>query len=144
MIRCVTPAEVAVRFGCRSGGAMRIMRAAGGFFVSTTKLRALPSQIDRWEQATLALQPLPHDTVGDVCYFIADGDAVKIGFSTNFPRRFSALQVESARPLRVLALFAGGDATEAYFHGRFRDLRIHNEWFRLEEPILALLRERAA
>ncbi|MEU9438370.1 GIY-YIG nuclease family protein [Streptomyces sp. NPDC048252] len=56
---------------------------------------------------------------------------VKIGWTDNPKRRLRNLQTGSPVPLRLLALFEGGNTVEAELHRRFADKRRHGEWFDL-------------
>jgi DNA-binding MarR family transcriptional regulator len=80
-----------------------------------------------------AVQPVfsgPHEPV---VYFIANGDRVKIGYSTNLGGRLSSL----AQPKENVALtLAGGRELEAALHDRFKDARVRrSEWFKYTRDI---------
>ncbi|MER5200520.1 GIY-YIG nuclease family protein [Streptomyces sp. NPDC002755] len=54
---------------------------------------------------------------------------VKIGRSSNVPRRLASIQSMSPLPLVVLHTYLGGSELEAALHRRFQDRRAHGEWF---------------
>ena len=59
-------------------------------------------------------------------YFAQHGDEIKIGHSSN-PRH----RLRGIRPrVRALALLPGTREDERRLHARFRDYRLHGEWFR--------------
>lgn len=64
-----------------------------------------------------------------VVYFISDGEAVKIGISKNPTKRLAQLQTGHPRRLSILATLPGGADEEMQLHGRFREHRLHGEWF---------------
>lgn len=82
-------------------------------------------------------------TRAGVIYFIKPDDGpCKIGFTTNLERRFTTIQAQSPLPLTIIHTFAGTLADEAGLHERFKDRRLHGEWFDLtDEDIEALKRE---
>jgi hypothetical protein len=137
--------QVAERVGCGPRGASEIMRAIRGTFsvrydirnhghyADAGDLRLDAALLDAWLEKMAAARSVRSVAPRQyVAYFIADGDAVKIGCSNNLSRRLSDLQKANPRPLVVLAAFNGGAAAEAYFHGRFREHLIHGEWFRVD------------
>jgi integrase len=81
-------------------------------------------------------QPEPH------VYIIrsdADGTA-KIGAALDVGRRLRALQASSGAQLSVARVFEhGGRELEAKLHQQFGRDRLHGEWFRLSQEILAVI-----
>lgn len=75
-----------------------------------------------------------------VVYFVGAGDLVKIGFSTNFPERLTALQIGSPVQLEVIATVAGTYSAEKSLHRQFAHLRAHGEWFRNEGKLAEWIR----
>lgn len=74
-----------------------------------------------------------------VVYYMKFGQEVKIGVSTNLPRR-----VETLRPETVLAIEPGRYGEEAGQHLRFANRRTHGEFFQLDHELIAhinMLRE---
>ncbi|WP_327259821.1 MULTISPECIES: GIY-YIG nuclease family protein [unclassified Streptomyces] len=68
-----------------------------------------------------------------------DSPLVKIGWTDNPERRLRHLQTGSPVPLRLLAIFEGGNIVEAELHRRFADKRRHGEWFDLgPDPVGAV------
>lgn len=69
---------------------------------------------------------------GGYVYFITDGEAIKIGYSTEPKSRLATLQVGSPRQLRILASVPGTEEIEQALHRKFVHLRVpdRREWFR--------------
>jgi hypothetical protein len=57
------------------------------------------------------------------------GATIKIGTTTNLPRRFAAIQAMSPQPLVIHWHTRGGADLEHHLHGVFRERRQHGEWF---------------
>lgn len=72
-------------------------------------------------------------------YFVADRDRryVKIGTTDDIVARFKALSKMQAIPDSIVLLktFPGGKTLERAIHDRFKLLRSHGEWFKLESPL---------
>lgn len=77
-----------------------------------------------------------------VVYFIrpvgADGP-IKIGFTTQFKKRWQGLQAGSPVALEVVAVIAGGADLEARLHAAVLEDRSHGEWFRPTERVRGLM-----
>ncbi|MEV5347157.1 GIY-YIG nuclease family protein [Streptomyces achromogenes] len=65
---------------------------------------------------------------------------VKIGRSTDLPKRLGALRRMCPVPLEVLWYTPGGCDLEYGLHGHFASIRSHGEWFRFEDadPVSAI------
>jgi hypothetical protein len=72
-------------------------------------------------------------------YIIGDGEFVKIGIATDPAQRLTALQTGNPRPLKLLAQFIGDREFEAKLHRDYAHLRVHGEWFRVEDQIQWLI-----
>jgi hypothetical protein len=71
-------------------------------------------------------------------YFIGgDVGAIKIGLTIAPHKRLRSLQSGSPILLRVLATTQGARETEADYHERFAEHRLHGEWFARVPEILA-------
>jgi hypothetical protein len=55
---------------------------------------------------------------------------IKIGYSTNPRRRFSALRTASPEPLDLVATMPGDRNLELRLHEMFGSDRLHGEWFK--------------
>lgn len=67
-----------------------------------------------------------------VVYYIAAGQAIKIGTSIDVVRRLTELQRERPSvPLRLIVTETGGRPLEARRHLEFRESRLSGEWFAL-------------
>lgn len=62
---------------------------------------------------------------------------VKLGYSTNVPRRVRELQCSNPAELHVLDVVPGTEATERQMHKHLAPYRLRHEWFRYEEAIAA-------
>ena len=67
----------------------------------------------------------------DLVYVLGSTETrrVKIGHSTDVPKRLAGIQRMSPVPLTVLDQFEGGVELEAALHAHFRPFRTHGEWF---------------
>jgi len=74
-------------------------------------------------------------------YFIQsiDGGPVKIGSSNNPTKRLEELKIGSPVPLRIIGEIAGDEKREKQLHEKFKDCRLHGEWFSLNEVFKAFL-----
>jgi hypothetical protein len=89
------------------------------------------------DEEALAAEPLTD--AGTWLYVVQAGAAgpVKIGTTTNLPRRVAELQVGNAAALTVLLKIPGDGGDEVRLHRRFARLRERGEWFRPDPEILA-------
>lgn len=64
-------------------------------------------------------------------YFIQSkvGGPIKIGLAQNAKSRFKQIQACSPFELEIKALIKGDYQTEASLHKRFKETRLHGEWF---------------
>jgi hypothetical protein len=64
-------------------------------------------------------------------YFIqAETGEIKIGYTRGDPEiRLRQFQPHSPCELTLLAAIQGGRGEEAVIHGKFRDHKLHHEWF---------------
>ncbi len=74
-------------------------------------------------------------------YFIADDDAIKIGYSLCPEGRLADIQANTSRPLRLLAKVCGSMDDERRLHDHFAEYRIKGEWFRLNDRLKDMLRQ---
>lgn len=68
-------------------------------------------------------------------YFVSDGEAVKIGRTSNLIDRMRNMQVGHRTPLSLLAAGHGPRMLEKEIHRRFRHLRLDREWFSMGEDL---------
>ena len=80
------------------------------------------------------LNKVDHGT--SVVYYMRIGNRCKIGWSTNIKTRLATLN-----PEELMATEPGGRILELERHIKFKDLRTHGEWFKLEEPLLQHIEE---
>lgn len=73
-----------------------------------------------------------------LAYFISsETGAIKIGVAHNVKARLATLQACCPVKLTISATAPGGIATERAYHHKFKDHRLHGEWFRPHPVILA-------
>lgn len=66
-----------------------------------------------------------------IVYAIQAGDRIKIGFTTDLPRRMHEMQTGSSVQLVCIGHCPGGQPLERALHKQFAGSRLHGEWFRL-------------
>jgi len=66
-------------------------------------------------------------------YLASSGNAFKIGISSNPASRMGDLQIGCPLPVVLHRAYAGKamGSLESYLHQRFRDHRVHGEWFKI-------------
>lgn len=74
-------------------------------------------------------------------YFIACGDAVKIGVSFHPEARLNAIAVGAPGALTLLAKLPRMGHVETDCHKRLEHLHLHGEWYRYTTEIDALIQE---
>ncbi len=73
---------------------------------------------------------------GEVVYYMRIGDRVKIGWSTNLPKRLGVIN-----PEELMVTEPGNRLLERARHDQFAELRTHGEWFRLEDRLTSHIEE---
>jgi hypothetical protein len=93
--------------------------------------------------------PVEPDETPDVAtdgyvYLLKSGKRYKLGFTKELERRFAELSHQTAEPIKVVHAFRTDDPSgiEAYWKNRFREKRVHNEWFNLSARDVAAFRRR--
>ena len=80
------------------------------------------------------------DMPSGLVYFIGGDDGpVKIGYTSNLPVRFLALQNGSAIKLKVLEMRPGTRMDEHTLHARFSAARMTGEWFERTPDLLVMI-----
>ncbi|MBS7545089.1 GIY-YIG nuclease family protein [Ancylobacter oerskovii] len=74
--------------------------------------------------------------IGEVYFVQAEKGPVKIGFSTDVPRRIGQLQSGMREIMTLLAVMPGDRRTEYFFHQKLRAFRITGEWFHPSSDVL--------
>lgn len=79
---------------------------------------------------------------GEVVYVLGTpgSNVVKIGRTTNLPKRLADIQRMSPVPLVVLWTCLGGHELETNLHRHFKAIRSHGEWFSFTEDPVDLIR----
>lgn len=77
-------------------------------------------------------------------YFIACGDAVKIGMSSDPTSRIETLAVGAPGQLYLIAMIPNMGHRENEFHKRFTHLHLRGEWFKYTNEIHELIKELTA
>jgi hypothetical protein len=73
-------------------------------------------------------------------YFVAQRDAVKIGFSVYPDKRIGNIQTANSEPLEVLGYYRGEQEEEKRLHVQFAHLKIKGEWFRATPELMSLVK----
>lgn len=60
----------------------------------------------------------------------------KIGFSKNPSERIKSIQTGCPYEVKLLCYYKGDMITEKRLHEKYKDLRLHGEWFKLEGDLL--------
>lgn len=74
-------------------------------------------------------------------YFIACGDAVKIGMSSNPESRLESLATGAPGPLILLAQIPCAGHRETECHHRLTHLHLHGEWYFYTHEVTLLIKE---
>lgn len=73
-----------------------------------------------------------------IIYFIGPQDGpIKIGYARRLSFRLRELELMNAYPLTVWASLEGPMKLEREYHARFKEHRLHGEWFARHPDILA-------
>lgn len=73
-------------------------------------------------------------------YFLRHGSLIKIGFSSDLPKRVGAIISGTPGNVVFLGHMPGGREVEAHLHGVFAEQRFSGEWFMESASLLALIR----
>jgi hypothetical protein len=78
-----------------------------------------------------------------VVYFLSDSrnNAVKIGYSTDLPKRLSTLQTGNRLNLTLLGAVPGTLDDESRWHKTFAEYRLRGEWFRHHPSLLLAIED---
>lgn len=89
---------------------------------------------------------MPESPHAEVVYVLGTpgSNTVKIGRTTNLPRRLADIQRMSPVPLTVLWTHPGGSELEANLHRHFKAIRSHGEWFNFADAPVDLIRKAVA
>jgi hypothetical protein len=82
---------------------------------------------------------------GSYVYFVQAGTdgPVKIGFTTSPSLRLSAIQIGSAKRLRLVCAVPGGRCLEMALHKAFAGAQMSGEWFKPTPKLVAMMAELA-
>lgn len=75
------------------------------------------------------------------CYFIAQGNKVKIGYSKNPRQRIKILSTSSPLPLVLLGYLEGSKEIERDLQHNFHKYHMQLEWFELNLEIIDFINE---
>jgi hypothetical protein len=95
-----------------------------------------PLQNESGNNQSIAGSGVEGETREGCVYFIEthDGAFVKIGYSTNLPRRLEGIGVQLPG-LRLIGHMPGTFATERWLHAKFAAYRERGEWFRQDREV---------
>lgn len=82
-----------------------------------------------WMAAEKAWPDERRHKLGDL-YFVAAGNAVKIGRTKNMAQRMRHIQAHNHEKAECLLLLEGQGWREREYHKLFADFRVNGEWFR--------------
>ncbi len=77
--------------------------------------------------------------VDALVYFASSDLFVKIGYTTDLPRRLDKMRTATPYGIDLLGVLRGGATLERRLHAAFASLRHHREWFRLVDPLKAFI-----
>jgi Meiotically up-regulated gene 113 len=72
-------------------------------------------------------------------YFIQSARRIKIGFTTNLPKRLMALKTGAAHKLTVLGAVDGDRSLEQSLHRQLSAHRVEGEWFKRHPEVVATI-----
>lgn len=77
----------------------------------------------------------------DFVYFIQASQLglVKIGFSSNVPKRLLSLKTGCPDNLVILKIIPGGQERERVLHKKFADIRVKGEWFSPSDELMSFI-----
>lgn len=139
--RPFSPRKLAERWGCKrrkvlsmiTRGDLKAFRVGNQFRISDAEVRRL--------DGVLAGRSI--ECADGYIYFIRaiESGKVKIGFSTQRQKRFSAIMTECPEPVELLVTMRGTIEDEHALHIRFALHRHIGEWFRPAPELLAYIDE---
>lgn len=107
------------------------LRSVHAFKRHLVRTESLNEFINRGEKEAETQRELRLSSAPGYVYFaMAEGLRIKIGYSTDPERRIREMQTGASAPLRLIATIPGNPATEREFHKRFKEYRLHREWFK--------------
>lgn len=68
---------------------------------------------------------------GKDLYFVRCGEFIKIGVSSDVPKRLKALKSSNPHPLELMYHGVGEGVHEEQWHLLYQDMHLHGEWFRV-------------
>jgi hypothetical protein len=74
-------------------------------------------------------------------YFLRSGDFIKIGYSGDWRRRMSDMQIGSPYTITPLLVLIGRIEDERNLHTRFRASHFRGEWFHNTQAIRSFIKE---
>jgi len=74
-----------------------------------------------------------------VIYFIQSGNAVKIGYATNFQDRLKEAGTWMGQTPEVIGLIPGTRSAEMQLHGKLKNLKTRNEQFQVHSKLFVLI-----
>lgn len=87
--------------------------------------------------ASEVLYSNPRPTVATIYFIGPKGGPIKIGYAKRLDLRLKDLRSANAYPLEVHASIEGDPSLEREYHARFKEHRLHGEWFAPHPDILA-------
>ena len=130
--------SLAKRWGCSTKHIYNLVEAKLLNSISYGKLlRITDEEVEAFERESDLYSKLDvqHDDNGMI-YIVGFNDYVKIGYTTNFGGRYTALATGSPEPLVLYALIEGATRKqEKELHRRFAHLNTNGEWFKFTKEL---------
>ncbi len=83
--------------------------------------------------------PRTYEAGAGVYMVMDDSGRIKIGVTSDIAQRISGLQTGSSSRLSLIRFFPGaGPRIERWLHKKFKDFRLHGEWFRFDDQMLTI------
>lgn len=102
------------------------------------------AKIEQWLMETRSTQTahIPRDKMkADRVYFIQSGNGpIKIGWSNGIEQRLATLQMGNPEKLTILRQFRGDIWEEKALQRKFKNFKIHGEWFTPTQEILDFIK----
>jgi hypothetical protein len=73
--------------------------------------------------------------VFELVYFVLCAGRIKIGYTASLKSRLIKMKTDMPVPPKFLHIEIGSKTTERILHREFADLRLHGEWFKVDQRI---------
>jgi hypothetical protein len=129
-----TPAELAQRMGWSEDRVKRLAKQLGACRILGGRMRFLPEDVavvlEAMPGRKVIPEPTPPRRKESVVYFVAVRGFVKIGWTTDWPKRLASLQGANPEKLEILLILGRPAIYEKTLHTTFAEHRGNGEWFK--------------